>query len=144
MLQETEYVRNLRQNQHKITPQRLSLIKYVCENEGHFTAEEAFNKLRESEPTITLATVYNILKIFTGSGILNTFDLNGSRWFETNSALHINFICESCGKIEDIESTDITPLIRKVRENGNLFTSGTILMKGYCKKCNKELNGNHH
>ncbi len=143
MLQESEYIRNLRQNQHKITPQRLSLIKYICDNEGHFTAEEAFTKLRESEPTITLATVYNILKIFTSSGILNTFEHKGSRWFETNSALHINFICDGCGKIEDIDTADITPLIRKVRESGNTFTSGTILMRGYCKKCAKSREDHH-
>lgn len=139
MLQETEFIRILRKNQHKITPQRLSLIRYVCSNPGHFTAEEAYRNLKKTEPTITLATVYNILRIFTQSGILNTFESNGSRWFETNNALHVNFICENCGLIEDYEASDITPVLKKIRENGGTFVSGTILVRGYCKKCAKAI-----
>ncbi|WP_393971111.1 Fur family transcriptional regulator [Oxyplasma meridianum] len=129
------YVNALRESKFKITPQRLQVIKFVnSKTPGHFTAEDVFKAVKKNEPTITLATVYNILKAMKDAGTINSFEANGTTWFETNHEFHGNFICRSCGEILDIPVSQ--NLIREMNSlEGFSVEDISLVLSGVCDKC---------
>ena len=129
------YIDSLKKSNFKITPQRLTVIDYVrSHSPGHFTAEEIFNSIKSEEPTITLATVYNILKALQSSGTVKTFETGGSTWFETNTDFHGNFVCSNCGKIYDID-IDEKGILSNIEGSGNSVQEATLILRGICKEC---------
>lgn len=129
------YIESLKKSHFKITPQRLSIIDYVRNNTpGHFTAEEIYSTVRVDEPTITLATVYNILKALQTAGTIKSFEINGTTWFETNTDFHGNFVCTNCGKISDID-LDETGILANIETSGYEINEANLLLKGLCNNC---------
>jgi Fur family peroxide stress response transcriptional regulator len=131
------YVNALRGSKFKITPQRLQVIKFVnSRTPGHFTADDVFKAVRKSEPTITLATIYNILKAMKDAGTINSFEANGTTWFETNHEFHGNFICRNCGEIVDIPISQ--SLIKEMNSlEGFSVEEMNLILSGVCEKCRK-------
>jgi Fur family peroxide stress response transcriptional regulator len=136
------YIQTLRDTGLKVTPQRLSVMRIVLEKPGHFKVEDVYRRIKVTEPTITLATVYNIFKAMTEKGILKSFELDGATWFENNTEVHANLSCENCGKIEDIEIPEIGQLIQKFSMGKYKVRSASIVLKGLCSECATELGQN--
>lgn len=129
------YIESLKRSSFKITPQRLCIIDFVRNNTpGHFTAEEIFSSVRTDEPTITLATVYNILKALQTAKTIKSFEINGTTWFETNTDFHGNFICSECGRISDIDLNHVN-LLSGVENSGYQVEEANLLLKGVCNSC---------
>lgn len=131
-----DYVKALRGSGFKITPQRLRVIDYVMSmTPGHFRADDVFSEVHRIEPTITKATVYNILRTLQKSSVLRSFELKGATWFETNTETHANFLCEICGEISDID-IERSAISDPIREKGYEVTESNLILKGKCPKCN--------
>ncbi len=130
----SEQVEKLRKYNFKITPQRLRVIEYINESPGHFTAEDVYRSVVKVEPSITVATVYNILRAVTMSGILTSFEVKGTTWYETNLERHANFVCLSCGSIEDIEIS-CNDLGKGAESKGYKVENIDVIVRGYCKEC---------
>ncbi len=129
------YVDNLRKFNFKITPQRIEVIKFLEEGSyDHFTAEDVFNSVRQKEPTITLATVYNILRALRESGNINSFEVRGKTWFETNMDFHGNLVCDSCGRIIDVP-VDPQKFSDLPSSSGYTIKSASLVMRGLCSEC---------
>ncbi len=118
----------------KITPQRVKILEYIEGRQGdHFSAEDIHNYIKTENPNIPAATVYNILKVFTERGLINSFEVNGRAMYEGRTQPHINFYCQSCGKIED---SDIHGDLNVIESNvkGKVLSS-IILVRGICEEC---------
>ncbi len=58
-------IQQLRVNHHKITPQRIAIVKILTKSEGHPRVEDIYEKIKLDFPTMSLATVYrNNVDIF--------------------------------------------------------------------------------
>ncbi|MGP6220938.1 Fur family transcriptional regulator [Caldiplasma sukawensis] len=127
----------LKDNNLKITPQRLGVLQYIYDNPGrHFTAEDVHNFIKIDNPGIPPATVYNILRIFTEKNLINSFEVNGRAIFESNLNRHINFVCNICGKIEDVDDPEYIKTMDNVMRNvpGKGETAVTVI-RGICRSC---------
>ena len=130
-----DYVQTLRSSGFKVTPQRLRVIESIMSRTpGHFRAEDVYSEVHRIEPTITMATVYNILRALQKSSILKSFELKGATWFETNTGSHANFMCDVCGEITDLE---IEPhsIIKSASDAGYNVTDSSYILRGVCPKC---------
>ena len=57
-------IKKLREKDHKLTPQRLAVVKILARSEGHPSVETIYDQLQDDFPTMSLATVYrNVLLI---------------------------------------------------------------------------------
>jgi len=65
-----KYVTILKQNQLKITPQRLAIMKYLDENRTHPTADRIYIDLKEKNPALSKTTVYNSVETLKEHGII--------------------------------------------------------------------------
>ena len=86
----------------RITPQRIAILEFLTEVPTHPTAEEVYRAIEEKFPGISVATVYNNLKLFTEIGFLRemNYGSSSSRYdFAINPHYHV--MCQKGGKVSD-------------------------------------------
>ncbi len=86
----------------RITPQRHAILEFLIQSMIHPTADDIYRALEGKFPNMSVATVYNNLRVFKEIGLVKelTYGDSSSRFdFVTNDHYHI--ICDSCGKIVD-------------------------------------------
>src|SRR5882757_5421290 len=67
----------------KLTPQRMAIVRELAGDESHPTAQEIFERLRPSLPTMSFATVYNTLDALRSAGLCAALALSpGSGRFD--------------------------------------------------------------
>jgi len=89
----------------KLTPQRLAIVRELAEDESHPTAQELYERLRPTLPTMSFATVYNTLDALTAAGLCATLALSpGSGRFDPNMDPHHHLVCDHCGSVRDLPS----------------------------------------
>lgn len=118
--------------------QRVMIAKYLFEHRDHPSADDVFNNLHITVPTLSKATVYNTLNLFYNHNIVNIIITeDGERHFDGFTEPHAHTVCPICGKIEDITLNDKE---RKVLDNIASKTGAegaTISMRKCCDKCRK-------
>lgn len=103
-------IQKLRENGHKITPQRLAIVKILAESYGHPSVEDIHEQIKNDFPTMSLATVYrNIVLIKSLGEVLELGFPDGSNRYDGNKPYpHPHVICVKCKKIvdPDLDSLD--------------------------------------
>jgi len=103
-------IQKLRDNGHKITPQRMAIVKILGKSNGHPSVEDIYDQIKKDFPTMSLATVYrNIVLIKSLGEILELGFPDGSNRYDGNKPYpHPHLICVKCKKIvdPDLESLD--------------------------------------
>jgi Fur family peroxide stress response transcriptional regulator len=105
----TQLVDALRAAGLKVTPQRLAIVECIVHDETHPTAQELYERLRPSYPTMSVATVYNTLDALTRIGSCRELQMGGSTRFDPNVEAHDHAVCESCGSIRDVTRAESQP-----------------------------------
>jgi len=129
-----KYVEILKQNQLKITPQRLAVMKYLDENRTHPTADRIYTDLKEKNPSLSKTTVYNSLDTLQNHNIIQSITISPSELrYDFKKSMHHHFLCKRCGDIIDIELE--CPNIQKTIDQGHKVEEVHGYFKGICKKC---------
>lgn len=88
----------------KLTPQRIAIVRALAGDPSHPTAQEIFDRLQSSMPTMSFATVYNTLDALARAGLCGSLALSpGASRFDPNMAPHHHAVCDGCGMVRDIE-----------------------------------------
>jgi len=97
-------LRRLRAVGLRPTRQRLALARLLLESgDRHVTAEQLHGEAMAADIKVSLATVYNTLHQFTEAGLLREAVVEpGRSYFDTNTADHHHFFCETTGELQDI------------------------------------------
>ncbi len=86
-----------------MTPQRLAVLEFLEGNKSHPSAFEVYEAVKKRFPTVSFATVYNILEVFKDKGIVRELKIDPERRrFDPDTAVHHHFLCISCGKVTDL------------------------------------------
>ncbi|WP_425411632.1 Fur family transcriptional regulator [Lacticigenium naphthae] len=96
-------IERLKQAGVRITPQRYAVLAFLIEEDSHPTADEIYRELAIKFPNMSVATVYNNLRLFTKMKLVKELKYgDSSSRFDFSSTEHYHAICSICGKIEDI------------------------------------------
>lgn len=95
-------IESLKSTKVRMTPQRHAILEYLYETKSHPTADDIYKALEGRFPNMSVATVYNNLRVFKEVGIVKelTYGDSSSR-FDSVTTDHYHVICEKCGKIVD-------------------------------------------
>lgn len=121
----------------RMTPQRYAILEYLLETHTHPTADEIFRSLSPQYPSLSVATVYNNLKLFVEAGLVRELTYgDGSSRFDADLSDHYHAICTKCGKITDFEH----PPVRDVEEAAARLTGFKVHghrmeIYGVCPSC---------
>jgi Fe2+ or Zn2+ uptake regulation protein len=88
----------------RMTRQRQQVFDVVAESHDHPTAEQIFERAKNSNPEISFATVYNCLSVLAQCGLVRQVILDRAPVrFCPNMREHWHFFCEVCGEVLDID-----------------------------------------
>ncbi len=137
-----EIVRELKERGYTLSMARIAILRYVMKENAHYTAEEIYKDLKHEYPTLSIATVYNTLKLLSKEGYIQQIMIDPNKViYDSTLGVHPHFYCKICGKIEDI-SSDLTVSVNREMD-GNRVDEVHIYVYGICKDClRKEKEGN--
>lgn len=131
-----KYVKILKENNLKVTPQRLIVLKYLGEHSTHPTTDKIYKDLKTNNPSLSKTTVYNSLEVLEKHGIIQSITISGSELrYDFKHGMHHHFLCKKCGRIIDIDVE--CPNLGKMLECGHNVEEVHGYFKGICKKCIK-------
>lgn len=97
-----EALESLKKTGVRITPQRHAILEYIINTLSHPTADEIYKALEGKFPNMSVATVYNNLRVFRQVGLVRELTYgDASSRFDFVTSKHYHVICTNCGKIVD-------------------------------------------
>jgi len=121
----------------RITPQRHAILEFLIQSMIHPTADDIYKALEAKFPNMSVATVYNNLRVFREAGLVKelTYGDSSSRFdFVTNDHYHI--ICDSCGKIVDFHYPGLDEVEQLASHVTGFQVSGHRMeVHGTCPTC---------
>ena len=124
----------LEESKLKVTPQRLAILKEI-DKKGHASIEEIYEKIKDSFPSISLATIYKNINALKDEEIICEVCLHQKPKYELKKESHAHFICKKCGKVEDVPFNDI---VRKEINKTYPNTQKELYIYGICEDCKKK------
>jgi len=132
-----KYVELLKNNNMKITHQRLEILKYLDLHKTHPTADKIYSELKKKNPALSKTTIYNALETLQQNNLVRNLTISSSEQrYEIKDEMHHHFLCKRCGKVINIEIT--CPNINKILLQGHHVEEVHGYFKGYCKDCLKK------
>jgi len=131
-------IQKLRDNGHKITPQRLAIVKIIAQSEGHPSVEDIYDQLRNNFPTMSLATVYrNIVTIKSLGEVLELGFPDGSNRYDGHKPYpHPHVICIKCHKIVDPDLDSLDEMEKEVASETKFkILNHRLDFFGICSEC---------
>ena len=128
----------------KLTPQRIAIVRLFARDDSHPTAQDLFERLRTSFPSMSFATVYNTLDTLARAGLAGIVRLPGRRGdaarFDPNTAPHHHAVCDGCGAVLDIGAGTLSPTraaVRRLRRVAPGFSVRAVerVYRGLCSRC---------
>ncbi|KYJ85512.1 Fur family transcriptional regulator [Sulfurovum riftiae] len=135
----------LKSNTLKFTKQRELILKFLYENDGHFTPEDIYMLIKKEYPDVNIgiATVYRTLTLLENEGIASSisFGAQGKKYELGLKNHHDHLICTSCGEIIEFFDETIEAQQEKIAEKFNFkMTDHTMKIIGLCEACQKNEN----
>jgi Fur family peroxide stress response transcriptional regulator len=120
-----------------VTHQRQVVYEAVIASHGHHSPENIYASVRRRIPSISLATVYNNLRLFIECGLLREVTPHASTLrVDGNLKPHHHLVCSHCKSVQDIEGEfiDFNRLSRQLPDGFDL-TQPLIEVFGLCRRC---------
>lgn len=123
----------------RLTPQRRLVYQTLAATRSHPDAEQLITLVRRRDARVSVATVYNTLRLLSDAGwILELRGLGPKTRYDANTAEHDHFTCLDCGKVEDIPVQIDADALHRLR--GGDFDSYRIdevhvHARGLCAPC---------
>ncbi|MFP3192029.1 MAG: Fur family transcriptional regulator [Thermoproteus sp.] len=121
----------LKEKGYRLTPQRIEVVRLVLEKlerKEHPSFNDILNEVKTKMPSISVSTVYNILKLLEDNGVIVSFEHNGRTYYDKVEP-HINVICADTGKVLDIYNEEV---LEELKRSGVMPIS--VVVKAVCGK----------
>lgn len=129
----------LRENGHKLTPQRHLVLKVMASSHDHLTPEDIYKKSRLADPYIGRVTVYRTLDMLSKLGLVCRFHGDdGCRSYMIRRPLehHHHLVCSSCGQVIDFTNCNLVEMEEELTQESGFNIKGHLLeFYGICRSC---------
>lgn len=130
----------LRGSGHRITPQRLAVLKILAASIDHPSVEAIHQQVKKNFPTTSLATIYKTITLL--KELNQVLELGfadwGSRYDGNQPSPHPHVICTKCGAIVDPAFSNMDKMAKEMsRKSGFQLTHHRLDFFGLCPSCRK-------
>jgi Fur family transcriptional regulator, peroxide stress response regulator len=102
----------------------------------HPSADQIFARVRGELPRISLGTVYRNLQRLVRDGRIGVTRLEGRvTRYDPTPTVHDHFVCEACGRVDDIAAGPPREGLRAAERAGHEVTSHALVLYGRCRDC---------
>jgi Fur family peroxide stress response transcriptional regulator len=132
-----EAVEKLKATGVRMTPQRHAILEYLLSTKSHPTADEIYKALEKDFPNMSVATIYNNLRLFKEAGLVRELTYgDASSRFDANMSDHYHVICRRCGKITDFKYPPLIEVEEEAaKKTGFQVDSHRMEVYGLCADC---------
>jgi Fe2+ or Zn2+ uptake regulation protein len=114
--------------------QRIKILEYLYQKEGHPTVEGIFRSLMVDIPSLSKVTIYNTLHTLVEAGLVRVVDIDESeKHYDITLSNHGHFQCDACGTIYNFGvDIDLVPY-----DGLNQFQvrQKNVYFRGLCPDC---------
>jgi Fur family peroxide stress response transcriptional regulator len=131
-------VDKLKENHHKLTPQRLAIIKMLSESENHPSVQDIYQRLQRNFPGVSEATVYRNILLMKSLGEVFELGFAGesTRYDGLKPHPHPHIVCVTCKKIIDPDLESLNAMTRELtEESGFEILTYRLDFFGICPAC---------
>jgi len=90
------------------TPQRVEIAAILLERPQHLSAEYIIDKLKAASSSVSKATVYNTLNLFSERGLVREITVDPVRkFYDSTTHPHHHFYNVDSGELSDIEHEQV-------------------------------------
>ena len=118
---------------------REQIVNVFLRQEGHLSADDLVDLIRQEDHRISRATVYRTLQWMVEAGIARKVDFGEGRFrFEHSyrQPRHYHLICKTCHRSFEFLSSDIEGLVEEVAHARNFTASQSVVqIYGTCEEC---------
>ena len=128
----------LRENGHRLTPQRMLVIEALHNADRHISAEELYKQLRNRYPYANISTVYRTLELLKELNLVTEADFGEGRvrYHVAEKGHHHHLVCHSCGKVVDLEDLALRPLQETLLQKPGFDADlRHLAISGECSRC---------
>lgn len=128
----------LRANHLRWTKQREMMLKLVSKDPEHYQDITVVdNALRDAYPGLSHDTIYRNLKEFERLELVELRQHNDQMQvkYRCDSAHHHHFICEICGRVQEIKMPPLDMAYYEQQLPGVKITGHTFELRGICAEC---------
>ena len=135
----TAYVERLRPPGGKRSSKRDLIVSAFLHQDGHLSADDLVDLMRQDDHKISRATVYRTLQWMVDAGIARKVDFGEGRFrFEHayRHPRHFHLICKSCNRSSEFLSSDIEVLLEEITlVRGFEARQSVLQIYGTCEDC---------
>ena len=131
-----------REKNHKLTPQRLAIIKILSKSEDHPSVEDIYDQIQRYFPGVSQATVYrNIMLIKSLGEVLELGFADGSNRYDGRKPYpHPHIVCIKCKKVLDPDLASLKDMTKEIaEESGFEVITYRLDFFGICPKCRAKM-----
>ena len=136
---QTAYLERLRPAGGKRSSKRDLIVDVFLRQDGHLSADDLADLMRQEDQKISRATVYRTLQWMVDAGIARKVDFGeGRSRFERSyrHPRHFHLICKSCNRSSEFLSSDIEALLEEVADARGFEARQSVLqIHGTCEDC---------
>ena len=130
------YTNELRTHHLKATPQRLEIAK-ILHTYGHVNLENLYELMLKNFSQISLATIYKNINLMLQNYFITEVKIpNAKSVYEITKESHSHLVCLSCESIEDVNLELESAISNSLKNHSFQIQSSSLVLSGYCKKCN--------
>ena len=131
----------LEENNCRKTPERFAILEAVYSMNGHFSLEALGDQMEKSNFRVSRATLYNTLRLFSKLRLVVKHHFQQGTMYEASfqNGNHCHQICTICGKVKELNSAAIAPLIDEVKLRRFHKDGFTLYFYGICSTCQSKL-----
>ncbi|MFT8319845.1 MAG: Fur family transcriptional regulator [Bacillus sp. (in: firmicutes)] len=139
MLSVDKAIEALKENNIRITPQRLEIMHILSKDNKHWSVDDIYKILNANMPSVSITTVYNNINLFCEIDLVKEIQFGeGLSMYEWKKEAHYHILCKSCGEMVDVWYPALKE-VETVAESISKFhiKSHNLQFYGICKECEK-------
>lgn len=133
------FIDSLRPAGSKRSGKRDLIVNVFLRQQGHLTADDLVDLIRQEDQRISRATIYRTLQWMVEAGIARKVDFGEGRFRFEHSyrhPRHFHLICKTCNRSFEFLSSDIEALIEEVAAARGFAQRQSVLqIHGECDAC---------
>lgn len=118
-------------------------MAFLIDQAHHPTAAEIYRAVNRVDPRCSRATTYNNLRDLVRAGLVREVAVEGrAARFDAKDPRHHHFICDGCGRVEDMEWYEV-PRPASGSLGKRVLRECELILRGLCAKCARRQARNH-
>ena len=132
----------LKTGKYRKTPERYKVLDIVLSFNKHFSIDDIKTKLNDENYYLSVATIYNTLKLFLAAEIIKTLDFEGvnTQYVVIGVTSNVHLICTSCNKIKDVRDTNFITFMNTRKYTAFKTCHYSLFVYGICSTCARKQN----